>query len=139
MRGLWMADKTIIINGVTFGRGTGVKIDENAEVSTEKTFDGPVNFGIDKTEYTVSVDKLIAPDVETYLAMRNVLKDMRTNKGEVTIKEIVREKGGTSYTVKEIFLGCLVSKYSKELNVDSLTTESIEFTAEDLDEEITRN
>jgi hypothetical protein len=134
-----MADKTIIINGVTFGRGTGVKIDENAEVNTEKTFDGPVNFGIDKTEYTVSVDKLIAPDVETYLAMRNVLKDMRTNKGEVTIKEIVREKGGTSYTVKEIFLGCLVSKYSKEINVDSLTTESIEFTAEDLDEEITRN
>ena len=134
-----MADKTIIINGVTFGRGTGVSIDENAEVSTEKTFDGPVNFGIDKTEYTVSVDKLIAPDVETYLAMRNVLKDMRTNKGEVTIKEIVREKGGTSYTVKEIFLGCLVSKYSKEINVDSLTTESIEFTAEDLDEEITRN
>ena len=134
-----MADKTIIINGVTFGRGTGVKIDENAEVSTEKTFDGPVNFGIDKTEYTVSVDKLIAPDVETYLAMRNVLKDMRTNKGEVTIKEIVREKGGTSYTVKEIFLGFLVSKYSKEINVDSLTTESIEFTAEDLDEEITRN
>lgn len=134
-----MADKTIIINGVTFGRGTGVKIDENAEVSTEKTFDGPVNFGIDKTEYTVSVDKLIAPDVETYLAMRNVLKDMRTNKGEVTIKEIVREKSGTSYTVKEIFLGCLVSKYSKEINVDSLTTESIEFTAEDLDEEVTRN
>ena len=134
-----MADKTIIINGVTFGRGTGVSIDENAEVSTEKTFDGPVNFGIDKTEYTVSVDKLIAPDVETYLAMRNVLKDMRTNKGEVTIKEIVREKGGTSYTVKEIFLWCLVSKYSKEINVDSLTTESIEFTAEDLDEEVTRN
>lgn len=134
-----MADKTIIINGVTFGRGTGVQIDENAEVSTEKTFDGPVNFGIDKTEYTVSVDKLIAPDVETYLAMRNVLKDMRTNKGEVTIKETVREKGGTSYTVKEIFLGCLVSKYSKEINVDSLTTESIEFTAEDLDEEVTRN
>ena len=134
-----MADKTIIINGVTFGRGTGVSIDENAEVSTEKTFDGPVNFGIDKTEYTVSVDKLIAPDVETYLAMRNVLKDMRTNKGEVTIKEVVREKGGTSYTVKEIFLGCLVSKYSKEIKVDSLTTESIEFTAEDLDEEIIRN
>ena len=134
-----MADKTIIINGVTFGRGTGVKIDENAEVSTEKTFDGPVNFGIAKSEYTVSVDKLIAPDVETYLAMRNVLKDMRTNKGEVTIKEIVREKGGNSYTVKEIFLGCLVSSYSKEINVDSLTTESIEFTAEDLDEEVTRN
>ena len=134
-----MADKTIIINGVTFGRGTGVSIDENAEVSTEKTFDGPVNFGIAKTEYTVSIDKLIAPDVETYLAMRKVLKDMKVNKGEVTIKEVVREKGGTSYTVKEIYLGCLVSKYSKEINVDSLTTESIEFTAEDVDEEITRN
>ena len=134
-----MADKTIIINGVTFGRGTGISIDENAEVSTEKTFDGPVSFGIEKTKYTVSIDKLIAPDVETYLAMRNVLKDMKSNKGEVTIKEVVREKGGTSYTVKEIFLGCLVSKYNKDISVDSLTTESIEFTAEDVDEEITRN
>ena len=134
-----MADKTIIINGVTFGRGTGVSIDENAEVSTEKTFDGPVSFGIAETEYTVGIDKLIAPDVETYLAMRNVLKDMRVNKGEVTIKEVVREKGGTAYTVKNIFLGCLVSKYSKDLSVDSLTTESIEFTAEGMDEEVTRN
>ena len=134
-----MADKTIIINGVTFGRGTGVSIDDNAEVNTENTFDGPVSFGNDKTPYTISIDKLIAPDVESYLAGRQVLKDMKVNKGEVTIKEIVREKGGTAYTVKEIFLGCLVSKYSKDLSVDSLTTESIEFTAEDMDEEITRN
>ena len=134
-----MADKTIIINGVTFGRGTGVSIDDNAEVNTENTFDGPVSFGNDKTPYTISIDKLIAPDVESYLAGRQVLKDMKVNKGEVTIKEIVREKGGTAYTVKEIFLGCLVSKYSKDLSVDSLTTESIEFTAEDCDEEITRN
>ena len=134
-----MADKTIIINGVTFGRGTGVSIDENAEVSTENTFDGPVNFGIEKTQYTVSVDKLIAPDVESYLAMRNVLKDMKINKGEVTIKEVVREKNGNTYTVKQIFLGCLVSKYSKDISVDSLTTESIEFTAEELDEDVRRN
>lgn len=133
-----MADKTIIINGVTFGRGTGVEIDANPEVSTENTFDGPVNFGMEKTQYTVSIDKLIAPDVETYLEMRNVLKEMRTQKGEVTIKEIVREKSGTAYSVKEIYLGCLVSSYSKTISVDTLTTESIEFTAEDVDEDITR-
>ena len=134
-----MADKTIIINGVTFGRGTGVEIDDNPEVSTENTFDGPVNFGMPKTKYTVSIDKLIAPDMETYLAMRNVLKEMRTQKGEVTIKEIVREKNGTSYTVKEIYLGCIVSSYNKTISVDTLTTESIEFTAEDMDDDVTRN
>lgn len=133
-----MADKTIIINGVTFGRGTGVEIDDNPEVNTENTFDGPVNFGMEKTHYTVSIDKLIAPDVETYLAMRNVLKEMRTQKGEVTIKEIVREKNGTAYAVKEIYLGCLVSSYSKTISVDTLTTESIEFTAEDMDDDVTR-
>ena len=133
-----MADKTIIINGVTFGRGTGVEIDDNPEVSTENTFDGPVNFGMPKTKYTVSIDKLIAPDVETYLAMRNVLKEMRTQKGEVTIKEIVREKNGTAYAVKEIYLGCIVSSYNKTISVDTLTTESIEFTAEDVDEDVTR-
>ena len=86
----------------------------------------------------MSIDKLIAPDVETYLAMRNVLKEMRTQKGEVTIKEIVREKNGTAYAVKEIYLGCLVSSYSKTISVDTLTTESIEFTAEDVDEDVTR-
>lgn len=134
-----MADKTIIINGVTFGRGTGVEIDDNAEVNTEDTFDGPVNSGLPKTKYTIGVDKLIAPDVESYLACRKVLMDMKVNKGEVTIKEVVREKSGTSYTIKEIYLGCLVSKFNKSLNVNSLTNESIEFTAEDMDEEITRN
>ena len=91
-----------------------------------------------KTKYTVSIDKLIAPDMETYLAMRNVLKEMRTQKGEVTIKEIVREKNGTSYTVKEIYLGCIVSSYNKTISVDTLTTESIEFTAEDMDDDVTR-
>lgn len=134
-----MADKTIIINGVTFGRGTGVEIDENPEVSTEKTFDGPVSSGVEKTPYTISIDKLIAPDLETYLACRNAIKDMEVNKGEVTIKEVVREKGGTTYTIKEIFLGCLVSSYSKTLSVEKLTTEKIKFVAEDVDEEITRN
>lgn len=134
-----MADKTIIINGVTFGRGTGVDIDDNANVSEEKTFDGPVISGDDKTTYKISIDKLIAPDLETYLASRQALKDMKANKGEVTIKEVVRERGGAAYTIKEIYLGCLVSSYKKSLSVDTLTTESIELTAEDVDEEVTRN
>ena len=134
-----MADKIIIINGVPFGRGTGVDVDDNSEVKTEKTFDGPVSNGMEKTPYTISINKLIAPDMETYIAVRQVLKDMKVNKGEVTLKETVREKGGTAYTIKEIYLRCLVSKFKKTWNVDSLTTESIEITAEDLDEDITRN
>lgn len=134
-----MADKTIIINGIPFGRGTGVDVDDNSEVNTENTFDGPVSNGTEKTPYTISIDKLIAPDMETYIAGRQVLKDMKVNKGEVTLKEIVRDKGGTAYTIKEIYLRCLVSKFKKTWNVDSLTTESIEITAEDLDEEVTRN
>ena len=134
-----MADKTIIINGVPFGRGTGVDVDDNAEVNTENTFDGPVSNGTEKTPYTISIDKLIAPDMETYIEMRQVLKDMKVNKGEVTLKETVRDKGGTAYTIKEIYLRCLVSKYNKTWNVDSLTTESIEITAEDMDEDVSRN
>ena len=37
-----MADKIIIIDGVTVGRGTSVKIEDNTSLSTEDTFDGPV-------------------------------------------------------------------------------------------------
>lgn len=134
-----MADKTIIIDGITVGRGKSVKIDDNTNISTEDTFDGPVLSGLAKTSYSVEISKLIAPDVESYLELRNIIKDMKVNKKEVTIKETVRDNNGSTYTIKQIFLRCLVDSYSKELNVDSLTTETIKFTAEDVDETASRD
>ena len=134
-----MADKTIIIDGITVGRGKSVKIDDNTNISTEDTFDGPVLSGLAKTSYSVEISKLIAPDVESYLELRNIIKDMKVNKKEDTIKETVRDNNGSTYTIKQIFLRCLVDSYSKELNVDSLTTETIKFTAEDVDETASRD
>ena len=134
-----MADKTIIIDGITVGRGTSVKIEDNTSLNTEDTFDGPVVSGMAKTSYSVEISKLIAPDVESYLQLRNTLNSMKVNKKEITIKETVRGNDGTTYTIKQIFLRCLVDSYSKELHVDSLTTESIKFTAEDVDEEAMRD
>lgn len=134
-----MADKIIIIDGVTVGRGTSVKIEDNTSLSTEDTFDGPVVSGMAKTSYSVEIEKLIAPNVESYLELRNILKDMKVNKKEITIKETVRANDGTTYTITQIFLRCLIDSYSKELSVDSLTTETIKFTAEDLDEDARRD
>ena len=81
-----MADKIIIIDGVTVGRGTSVKIGDNTSLSTEDTFDGPVVSGMAKTSYSVEISKLIAPNVESYLELRNILKDMKVNKKEITVK-----------------------------------------------------
>lgn len=134
-----MADKVIIIDGVTVGRGTSIKIEDNTNLSTEDTFDGPVSNGMAKTSYSVEINKLIAPNVESYLEFRNIIKDMKVNKKEVTIKERVRGNDGTTYTITQIFLRCLVDSYSKELNVDSLTTETVKFTAEDVDEDARRD
>lgn len=134
-----MADKIIIIDGVTVGRGTSVKIEDNTSLSTEDTFDGPVVSGMAKTSYSVEIQKLIAPNVESYLELRNILKDMKVNKKEITVKETVRANDGTTYTITQIFLRCLIDSYSKELSVDSLTTETIKFTAEDLDEDARRD
>lgn len=134
-----MADKIIIIDGVTVGRGTSVKIEDNTSLSTEDTFDGPVVSGMAKTSYSVEISKLIAPNVESYLELRNILKDMKVNKKEITVKETVRANDGTTYTITQIFLRCLIDSYSKELSVDSLTTETIKFTAEDLDEDARRD
>lgn len=134
-----MADKIIIIDGVTVGRGTSVKIEDNTSLSTEDTFDGPVVSGMAKTSYSVEIEKLIAPNVESYLELRNILKDMKVNKKEITIKETVRANDGTTYTITQIFLRCLIDSYSKDLSVDSLTTETIKFTAEDLDEDARRD
>lgn len=134
-----MADKIIIIDGVTVGRGTSVKIEDNTSLSTEDTFDGPVVSGMAKTSYSVEIQKLIAPNVESYLELRNILKDMKVNKKEITVKETVRANDGTTYTITQIFLRCLIDSYSKELSVDSLTTETIKFTAEDLDEDAKRD
>ena len=134
-----MADKLIIIDGVTVGRGNSIKIEDNTNLSTEDTFDGPVSNGMAKTSYSVEIQKLIAPNVEAYMELRNILKDMKVNKKEVTIKERVRGNDGTTYTITQIFLRCLVDSYSKELSVDSLTTETVKFTAEDLDEDARRD
>ena len=134
-----MADKIIIVDGVTVGRGKSIKIDDNTNLSTEDTFDGPVSNGMAKTSYSVEINKLIAPNVESYLEFRNIIKDMKVNKKEVTIKERVKGNDGTTYTITQIFLRCLVDSYSKELNVDSLTTETVKFTAEDLDEDARRD
>ena len=134
-----MADKLIIIDGVTVGRGTSVKIEDNTNLSTEDTFDGPVSNGMAKTSFSVEISKLIAPNVESYLEFRNIIKDMKVNKKEVTVKERVRGNDGTTYTITQIFLRCLVDSYSKELNVDSLTTETVKFTAEDVDEDARRD
>ena len=134
-----MADKISIIDGVTVGRGTSVKIEDNTSLSTEDTFDGPVVSGMAKTSYSVEIQKLIAPNVESYLELRNILKDMKVNKKEITVKETVRANDGTTYTITQIFLRCLIDSYSKELSVDSLTTETIKFTAEDLDEDAKRD
>lgn len=134
-----MADKIIIIDGVTVGRGTSVKIEDNTSLSTEDTFDGPVVSGMAKTSYSVEIEKLIAPNVESYLELRNILKDMKANKKEITVKETVRANDGTTYTITQIFLRCLIDSYSKDLSVDSLTTETIKFTAEDLDEDARRD
>ena len=89
--------------------------------------------------YSVEISKLIAPNVESYLELRNILKDMKVNKKEITVKETVRGNDGTTYTITQIFLRCLIDSYSKELSVDSLTTETIKFTAEDLDEDARRD
>lgn len=134
-----MADKIIIIDGVTVGRGTSVKIEDNTSLSTEDTFDGPIVSGMAKTSYSVEIEKLIAPNVESYLELRNILKDMKANKKEITVKETVRGNDGTTYTITQIFLRCLIDSYSKDLSVDSLTTETIKFTAEDLDEDARRD
>ena len=134
-----MADKIIIVDGVTVGRGKSIKIDDNTNLSTEDTFDGPVSNGMAKTSYSVEINKLIAPNVESYLEFRNIIKDMKVNKKEVTIKERVKGNDGTTYTITQIFLRCLVDSYSKELNVDSLTTETVKFTAEDVDEDARRD
>lgn len=131
-------DKIIIIDEMTVGRGTSVKIEDNTNLSTEDTFDGPVSNGMEKTSYSVEIGKLIAANVEDYMQLRHILKDMKVNKKSVTIKERVRTDNGT-YTIKQDFKNCLVDSYSKELSVDSLTTETIKFTAEDMEEDATRD
>lgn len=134
-----MADRLVIIDGATVGRCTNVKITDNINMSTTDTFDGVVSNGQAKTSYEVEIQKLVAPNVESYLELRNIIQDMKTNKKEVTIKETVRGNDDTTYTISQIYLRCLTSDYSKELDVGSLTTETLKVTAEDMVESAKRD
>ena len=66
------------------------------------------------------------------------MNEMETIKKPITIQEVVKDKTGNTYTVKQLFLNCLVNSYGQEISVDTLTTETIKFSAEDKEETATR-
>lgn len=123
-----MADKIIIIDGVTVAYATSVKASPETNTSETSTFDGSIVQGADKVAWSVEMEKVRFEDSKSHRELSELLDDMWANPKMVTVIETVHSKN-EDYTVKDNFYGCLIESNDYEIKPDDLTSESIKFKA----------
>jgi len=127
-----MAQKEIYIDGIRVGRGTSVKGAKEVSRSETNTFDGVVQYGLDKVPYSVEIGKIQADTKDEYIALDNAIDEMSYIKKTITVVENLTDSNCESWTITRHYLRCLVDSKDYELSAEDLTSESLKFMAEDM-------
>ena len=134
-----MADKTVIISvadlELTFTRVTEVKISEELDSDIVKTFDEPVSVPSSDGGYTVDISALEARSVEEFKTLKKILKKMKTQSGNLTVKENIKHKTG-NFDDENYLSGVTLTSNEVTYNAEDLTARELSFNAESLSEVI---
>ena len=134
-----MADKTVIISvadlELTFTRVTEVKISEKLDSDIVKTFDEPVSVPSSDGGYTVDISALEARNVEEFKTLKKILKKMKTQSGNLTVKENIKHKTG-NFDDENYLSGVTLTSNEVTYNAEDLTARELSFNAESLSEVI---
>lgn len=132
-----MADKTVSIGvnndknlKLTFKHVTEVKVTEELEADSVKTFDGPVSRGQDNPPYTIDVSKLDLDTMANYVLFKKIIRALRTNYGTISVSEVVRPKGEGNYRITSHYNNILVSSNEYTIDAEDLTARELSFVAE---------
>ena len=132
-----MADKTVIISvddlELTFTRVTEAKIKEELDSKQIKTFDETVTAPSGEGGYTVDISALEARDVDEFKTLKKILKRLKTEKGNLTIKETVKYRTG-NFDDEAYLGGVALSSNEVTYDAEDLTARSLSFNAETLKE-----
>ena len=132
-----MADKTVIISvgdlELTFRRVTEAKISEELDSEIVKTFDEPVSVPSSEGGYTVDISALEARDVDEFFTLKTILKRLKTESGNITIKENVKHKNG-NFDDENHLGGVRLTSNEVTYDAEDLTARELSFNAETLSE-----
>ena len=131
------ADKTVIISvadlELTFRRVTEANINEELDSDIVKTFDEPVNVPSTDGGYSIDINALEARDVEEFKTLKKILKKLKSEKGNLTIKENVKHKNG-NFDDENYLSGVTLTSNEVTYDAEDLTARELSFNAEALKE-----
>ena len=123
-----MADKKVIIDGVTVAYATGVKANPETKTATTDTFDGAITQGMDKVAWSIELSKVRFEGSASHKELSELLDSMMANPKMITVIETVHSTNET-YTVKDNYYGCILEGNDYEIKPDDNTSETIKFKA----------
>ena len=127
-----MADKRVTIQagGVKLNllRVTEVKESEEIDSDIVKTFDEPVPVPSSEGGYTIDVSALEARNVNEFIALKRIIKNLKTTAGELSVYEDIKHKTG-NFTTERHYGGVMLSSNEVTLSAEDLTARDLSFNA----------
>ena len=107
---------------------TSVDVSEEIDSDLVKTFDDPVPVPSSDGGYTIDIEFLATRDVDDFIILKRMIRDMKQIEGEIQVKEIHKRKTG-DVIERNDFSGVLLSKNEGKYEAESLTARSLSFKA----------
>ncbi|MBO6274173.1 MAG: hypothetical protein J6M91_01300 [Methanobrevibacter sp.] len=114
---------------------TEVKVSEEIDSDLVKTFDEPVPVPASEGGYTIDVSLLSTRDLDEFITLKRIIKEMKTTEGNVQVKEINKRKNG-DVTETNDFSGVLLSSNEVTFNAEDLTARDFSFKAKAVIEKV---
>lgn len=132
-----MADKTVIFavgkKKLDVLNVTSVDIEEKLDSDVEPTFSGPVTKPSNDGGYTIDISLLAVRTLKQYQTLKQLLKLMKTSKGEISVYETVKHKT-TTFEVENHFTGVTLTSNKVKYDAEDLTAGDLSFNAETMRE-----
>ena len=134
-----MADKRVRISvgklKLTILRVKSADVEENLDSEIIKTFDEPVTAPSSEGGYNINISALEARSLSDYKKLKQILKQLKTTKGSLSIYETVRHKNG-DFEVENHFSDVSLTSNKVNYDAEDLTARDLSFNAATLREVI---
>lgn len=131
-------EKTVIISvdgkELTVKHVTEAKISEELDSDIVKTFDEPVTVPSTDGGFTIDIDALEVRTVDDFFLLKQILRRMRTEEGDISITETFKIKGQQPFDNVHALSGVLLTSNEVTYNAEDLTARSLSFSAKSYEE-----
>ena len=114
---------------------TSTKVSEEIDSDLVKTWDDPIPVPASDGGFTIDVSVIVTRNVEDFITLKKMIKEMKKREGTISIMEIHRRKDG-DVTEEQHYSGCLLASNESEISAEDLTARDLSFKAKSQIEKI---